>query len=313
MNANNTKGKYLDAGIAQITYKDKIWGVPVENTSIAVVFYNKAQFAKYGLSEPKTLAELEKVADTFLANGVKPFALANQSKWTGDMYYQFFATRYGGTKPFQDALKGTGTYEAQNFVQAGQLIQDWVKKGYFNDGFNGMSPDTGVARQLLYRGEAAMYINGTWDISNFKSENPEWYNNMGIFNFPAIEGAAGDPNTVLGTVGDNFYHVSAKCAYPEAAFQLTQYLLDDIAVKERIGIGRVPPLKGLAMPTPILQQVVDTLGKAPDLQFWYDQSLNPQVTDAHLNGSQELFGLTITPEAAAKQWSDAQKEYLSGL
>jgi raffinose/stachyose/melibiose transport system substrate-binding protein len=153
---------------------------------------------------------------------------------------------------------------------------------------------------------------GTWATSQIQSENPEYYRDLGMFNFPGIEGAKGDPNTVLGTVGDNFYHVSASCKDPAKAFELLTYLLDDKAVGERIYAGRIPPLKNMKLQDAISQQVMDVLDKAPDLQFWYDQSLSAAVGQIHLQPSQELFGLSITPEDAAKQWAQAQKDYLSG-
>jgi raffinose/stachyose/melibiose transport system substrate-binding protein len=309
---SSAKSRYLDAAISQVTYKNKIWGVPVENVAIAMVYYNKALYDQYGLKVPTTVRELEANCEVLKQHGVIPFALANAQSWTGDMYYQFFATRYGGTASFQAAMRGTGSFDAQNFVQAGRHIQDWVKKGYFNEGINSLAEDAGQSRQLLYSGKAAMYVMGTWATSQIQSENPEYYKTLGMFNFPAIDGGRGDPNTVVGTVGDNFYHVASSSKYPDKAFELITYLLDDQAVQPRIAGGRVPPLKNIRLSDPISQQVVDVLGKAPDLQFWYDQSLNPAVTQIHLQTSQELFGLSITPENAAAQWAQAQKDFLSG-
>ncbi len=61
MDKDNYKERFMDAGINQATYKDKIWGVPVENTAVAMFFYNKDLFAKYNLQVPKTIKELETV------------------------------------------------------------------------------------------------------------------------------------------------------------------------------------------------------------------------------------------------------------
>ncbi len=47
MNENNYKDRFMDAAIGQATYKDKIWAIPVENTSVAMVIYNKDMFAKH--------------------------------------------------------------------------------------------------------------------------------------------------------------------------------------------------------------------------------------------------------------------------
>jgi len=42
------------------------------------------------------------------------------------------------------------------------------------------------------------------------------------------------------------------------------------------------------------------------------QYLNPSVANAHLDGNQEVFGLTITPKEANKKMQEAQAEVLSG-
>jgi raffinose/stachyose/melibiose transport system substrate-binding protein len=313
-NKNNLKDKWLPSALAQATYQGKIWGVPVENVAIAMVFYNKAMYAKYGLKVPTTLKELEHNCDVLKSHGIIPFACANSTSWTGDIYYQFLATRYGGTKPFQDALHGIGDkgFTADNFIKAGEKIQEWVKKGYFNKGVNSLSEDSGQSRQLLYQNKACMYVMGTWAVSAIQSENPAFYKEMGLFNFPGIQGAAVNPNTVVGTVGDNFYHIASTCKYPQQAFDMICHLLDDTAVAARIKNGRIPPLKGLKFDNPASQQIMDTLNKAPDLQFWYDQSSAPAVSQVHLQGSQELFGLSITPEKACQEWEQAQKDFLAG-
>jgi raffinose/stachyose/melibiose transport system substrate-binding protein len=96
MNAGNYKDRFLDAAIAQASWQGKIWGVPVQNVSVCTVFYNKDIFARYNLTVPTTLAELEAVCDTLLANGIKPFSLANKTQWTGSMFFMFFAPVWAG-------------------------------------------------------------------------------------------------------------------------------------------------------------------------------------------------------------------------
>ncbi|HBI60162.1 MAG TPA: ABC transporter substrate-binding protein, partial [Lachnospiraceae bacterium] len=68
MNKDDYKDMYLDAAVSQCTYGDKIYAVPIENVSVAGVFYNKEVFDKYGLKEPSTIGELEKVCDTLVEN-----------------------------------------------------------------------------------------------------------------------------------------------------------------------------------------------------------------------------------------------------
>lgn len=312
MEKDNQKDRFLDAAIAQASYNGKIYGYPVENVSIASVFYNKEIFEKYSLQVPKTLAELEAVCNKLKENGVTPFSLANKTQWTGSMYFMNLATRKGGTAPFAAALDGTGSFENENFAYAGTKIQEWVDKGYFNEGFNGADEDSGQSRQLLYTGDAAMTIMGSWFLSTVKGENPDFYKKVGSFNFPAVEGGTGDANTVIGTIGDNIYHIAGTCKYPEEAFTMLTYLLDEESVNQRVTQGnRIPPLKNMKLEDPILQGVFDSVQKAPDVQLWYDQSLPPEVAEVHKTTCQEIFGKTMTPQQADAALEAAMKEYLA--
>lgn len=309
MNRDGFKDKFLEAAISQATYDGKIWGVPVENVAIATIWYNKEMFAQYGLEVPTTIEELETVCDTLIANGKTPFSLANKTQWTGSMYFMNLATRYGGLEPFQKAVSGEGSFEDESFVYAGEKIQEWVGKGYFNAGFNGADEDSGQSRQLLYTEEAAMSIMGSWFAYQVKGENAEFYEKVGVFNFPAMTSSSADPNIVIGTVGDNFYHVSGTCQDVDGAFGAIAYLLDDQAVADRIGAGKIPPLKDITLEDPLLQEVMNLVNKAPEVQLWYDQYLPPEVSDVHKTTSQEIFGNTMTPQEANQKMQEAMAAY----
>jgi raffinose/stachyose/melibiose transport system substrate-binding protein len=312
MNEDDYADEFLDAAIAQCTYNDKIVAVPVENISVAGIFYNKEVFDQYGLTEPSTISELESVCDTLVANGVAPFALANSTKWTGSMYFQYLATRYGGLEPFADAAAGTGSFENDAFVYAGETIQDWVNKGYFCEGYNGMDDDSGQARMLFYNGEAAMDLMGSWFVSNVADESTMLEDGtLGYFPFPSLEGSDADQSLVLGTLGDNLYSVSANCADTEGAFKMIQYLLDDEALTQRAEQGKIIPLKSFTSDNEVVSEVLDSLNSAGGVQLWYDQYLPSEVAEVHKDTSQEIFGLTMTPQEANAKLQEAMESYLA--
>lgn len=313
MEADNYKDRFVPAALSNVTFDGKIYGVPVENTAVAVIFYNKAIFEEYGLEPPATWDELLEVSQTLIDNGVTPFSLANKTKWTSSMYYMYLVDRLAGPDLFASVANRTGaSFTDPAFVQAGEMIQQLVEMGAFNEGFNGLDYDTGQGRMLIYAGEAAMELMGSWEIGNFLSENPDFYeNNLGIMAFPAVEGGEGDPSNVVGTVGDNYYHISSTCEYPDEAFELLQYVIDDESVALRIESGRVPPVAGVAemIEEPILQQIVQLVENANSVQLWYDQYLPPELGEVHKDVMQALFGLEITPEEAAQQQEQAITEY----
>ena len=311
------KDIYMAGAIEQASYNGHIYAVPVKNISIAGIYYNKDLFDQYGVEVPTTLAELEAACDTFLENGITPFTLANSTKWTGSMYFQCLVARYAGLEPFQKAAAGEGSFEDECFTWAGEKIQEWVEKGYFPDGFNSMSEDDGQARQLFYQETAAMYLAGSWSTATIKTDSEDggsdFYDKVGWYSFPAIEGSDADPSILCGTLGDQFISFNCTGEKLEAAFELASYLTDDEVVSYMVEGGQIPPIEGIEeqITDPISQAIIDAALNASAVQLWYDQYLDPSVANAHLDGNQEVFGLTMTPEEANQMMQQANEEYLA--
>jgi raffinose/stachyose/melibiose transport system substrate-binding protein len=311
MTAGDYKDRFPAAAFDSVTFDGRIYGLPVENTSIAVVIYNKAVFQKYNLKPPATDAELLQIVRTLKQNGIAPFALANKPKWPGSMFFMYFVDRLAGPEAFAKAeARADGGFEAPVFVEAGRRVQALVKEGAFQEGFNGLDYDAGATRALLYSGRVAMELMGTWSVSAIKAENPDFYrNNPAFFPFPAVTGGTGDPKNLIGTVGDNFYSVSSMCRNQAEAFKMIQYLIDDASVAARARAGRVPPVKGFKTDDQVLQKLIDMVAQAPHVQLWYDQQLPPAVGEAHKDTGQALFSMSMTPEDAARGLEQAAKAY----
>lgn len=311
MEKDNYKDRLVPAALSNVTFEDKIWGVPVENSSVAVIWYNKAIFEQYSITPPTTWSELLTVIDTLKSNNIIPFALANKTKWTSSIYYMYLVDRLGGPEIFAKAATRTdGSFEDPVFVEAGKMVQDLVNMGAFNEGFNGLDYDTGQSRQLMYAGKAAMELMGSWQLATMASENPDFAkNNLAFFPFPAVEGGKGDPSSVVGTVGDNYYSISAACKNPDEAFKMIQYLIDDASVAERAAVGQIPPVKGFTTADPAMQEVINLIENAKSVQLWYDQYLPPELGEVHKDTMQALFGLDITPEQAAAQQEGAAVKF----
>lgn len=78
-------------------------------------------------------------------------------------------------------------------------------------------------------------------------------------------------------------------------------MVDDEAVRARLANSRMVPVKGLQLADPLLQRLMSTVVSAPSVQLWYDQELPPQLAELHKDTVQALFGLSITPEQAARK------------
>lgn len=311
------KDRFMEGALEQASYDGKLYAIPVKNISVAGIYYNKDLFEKYDIEVPKTLDELEKACDIFLENGITPFTLANATKWTGSMYFQCLAARKAGLEPFQNAAAGTGTFEDESFVWAGEKIQEWVNKGYFPDGFNSMNEDDGQSKQLFYQETAAMYLTGSWSTASFKTDSEDggsdFYDKIGWFSFPAVSDSDADSSILCGTMGDQFISFNCKDEKLDAAFEMASNFSSEETVEFMIGLNLIPPIKGIEskVTDPLSKSIVEAANNASAVQLWYDQYLDPSVANAHLDGNQEVFGLTMTPEEANKKMQDAQQEYLN--
>lgn len=295
------KDRFSPAAFDATTFEGKTYGLPGENTSAAVIYYNTEIFAKNGLTPPKTWPELMKVIETLKAKGIAPFALANKPKWPGSMYFMYLVDRIGGPDVFRKAATRApgGSFADPVFIEAGRKLQELVKAGAFAQGFNGLDYDVGASRRLMYADKAAMQLMGTWESSSMKNENPEFVKKVDFFAFPAMSSAKGSGGGVVGSVGNNFYSVSSTCKSPEAAYKLIKTMVDDESVQARLADNRLVPVKGLKVSDPTMQRVLKIVNDASTVQNWYDQELPPQLAELHKDTVQALFGLSITPEEAA--------------
>lgn len=305
------RDRFIEASWGNVTFDERVYGVPVENAAAAFVWYDRALFDELGLEEPATWDELLELADELEAEGISPFALANAAPWTGSMYFMYLVDRLGGPEVFEAAADRTGgSFEDPVFIEAGEMLQDLVQRDAFNPGFNGLDWGSGQSRALMYAGNAAMEVMGSWNLSIIQTENEAFAaDRLGVMAFPAIEGGAGDPSSIVGTIGDNYYVIADACAYKEEAFRMIQYLIDDIAAVEREAIGRIPPLEGFETDDALLGEVFDLINDASSVQLWYDQYLPPELAEVHLETTQALYALTMTPQEAAERMEAAAVSY----
>ena len=108
-----------------MTWKGKIYGV-APFFAIAGVFVNEDIFEKYNLKVPTTIAEMEKVADTLLANGIQPFAVGARDKWPVLAMYMYLVNRFGGMEADNACQKSR--FDSEPIVKAAQLYQEWEER-----------------------------------------------------------------------------------------------------------------------------------------------------------------------------------------
>ena len=319
---------FIDAAVAQSSFDGKVLAIPFGGLSGCDIFYNKTIFEEVGIEVPQTIDELEAACDKLLEAGYVPFSLANGSKWTGSMYYMYLVARHSGNDEFNAAYaqEDGGSFTSDAFIWAGEKIQDWVKKGYFNEGFNSLVTDNGEDRALLYDNTCAMMLHGSWQERSIMADSQEWADaNLGVFRFPEDAEAKekGVPQNVeIGTaIGNGF---SFNCWKEDGSVDqekldacyvlATQYFNDDTYNNDQMTMAQtIPSIKGYEdkIDDPLMKTIADVFFNASNVQLWYDQYLPASVTEVHKNCMTELFGLDKTPEEIGQEQDAAMQAALA--
>jgi raffinose/stachyose/melibiose transport system substrate-binding protein len=272
---------------------------------ISGFWYNKDLFAQAGITDtPKTLDELYDAIDKLKAAGITPIAVGAGSGWPAAHYWYHFALKSCSPEALQ-AAQSSLNFDDPCFVEAGKLLQEFIASEPFNEGFLATSAQEGASSSagLLATGAAAMELMGHWNAGvmggilrdergDEDATPPEF---LGWFNFPAIEGAAGDPTAALGG-GDGF---AVYKDAPDIAVELLKYILSP-EVQNRFGESGagIPTHKDAqgSITDPNLNLVQEGLANASFVQLWLDTAygsvVGTQMNEAIVN----MFGGQGTPE-----------------
>ncbi|MDQ0338814.1 raffinose/stachyose/melibiose transport system substrate-binding protein [Caldalkalibacillus uzonensis] len=304
------KNHFKELALNNSTYEDRVYGVPLAVT-LHLFFYNTEIFNEYELQPPETYEELIQIIDVLNNKNIYPIALTNQTAWPGAFYLMDFADRLGGHELFQEAFNRTGRgFDDQAYVKAGEYIQDLVNRNAFNPGFNGIPYDAGQGRQLMYSGQAAMMLMTTAFLNNVRNESPEFENIMDVFPTPILPDGEGDPTNLSGAVSPVF-SVYQHTEHPELAIELVRELTSlETAQSYANRTGTLSAVENVVIEDEFVKKFEYYLHRANHLQMPYDQTLPPALAELHKDTTQELFGLTMTPEEAARKMEEKAREVL---
>ncbi|WP_090236363.1 extracellular solute-binding protein [Lentibacillus halodurans] len=282
------------------------YGLPLE-LNIATVFYNKSIFDEHGLEAPETYEEFKNVVQTLDENGVPPIALGNADRWTGSLWYMYFADRIGGSDVLTSAINREGTFEDPALVQAAEEVQNLVDMNAFNDGFNGLSDQE--AKSMFMNAQTAMYLIATWDLPNYTTNEEvpqEFRDSVGYFDFPTVEGN-GDKDSYVGGPGVGLF-VSENSDVKEEAKDFASFFAQQWGEKSVSEAGVIPATKVDAESLDLPQMyvdVLDDLNNASNITLFADVQMSPDTAEVHLNQIQALFGGEVSPEDFAKAHEEA--------
>lgn len=293
--------------LAAFSYQGKNYGVPWDMGMVGF-WYNKDLFAKAGITTPPTTwTEFLDDVKALKAAGITPISLGEGDKWPGMHIWSYLATRICGQAKFEAAVARTGSFTDPCFVDAGKKLQELIALDPFQSGYLGATHDQMQA--TFGNGKAAMELSGQWapSVEAANAADKIGVANLGLFNFPMVEGGAGAGTDVVG--GGNGFAIG-KNASPEA-IDFVKYLtsVENQTIIASHGTG-IPVVKGAekGVQDPNMLQVQQAFAAAKYFQLYYDQFL-PPATGSVLNDSvQGLFAGKLTPEQVAQALEDSAKQ-----
>jgi len=274
------------AASGAMTWNKKIYGV-APFFAIAGLYVNEGLFKANGLAVPKTVDELEKVAEALKAKGIQPFACGARDKWPPLATYMYLTNRFGGDV-FGAAAARKGRFDVDPFVKAAAKVQDWVKKGYF--GPTPLGEAYGDAQTLMATAKAGMMVTGSWMCGQFSSKDFT-DQTIGLYPFPVITGGVGKESDVMGMTDIGWVATKLAAKKKDAVVRFMKYAMSvEAGSAEK---GRITSVPGVKAPSRLTEMGAGIFGKAQTVQFWWDQNLPPTVTSP-LNDTIQTFFLAQT-------------------
>jgi raffinose/stachyose/melibiose transport system substrate-binding protein len=310
------KDKLIASSFGPATINDKIYAMPCETVEPIVLYYNNRVFDRFNLQPPTSWEDVMPLVRTFTQNGITPFALAGQSRWTNMMWLEFLFDRIGGPEVFQAAFDGEkDAWSHPDSIRALTVVQELAEANAFGTGFASITADSNADQALLYQDQAAMMLHGAWSYGIQKANAADFVSSggLGYMNFPPVENGKGDPSNTVGNPGQ-YLSISSRASDEQketAKKFFSTGVLDDEEVKGWIDSGAVPILKGTqeqlaANPNAdFVSFLYQTADEAQVFGQSWDQALDPTAAETLLDNISRLFLRSISPEEFASALNEA--------
>ncbi|MNO16862.1 Multiple sugar-binding protein precursor [compost metagenome] len=299
--------------LTPFTVDEKIYGLPIGG-SIEGFFYNKDYFEQKGLSVPKTLAELEQIAEKIKADGKIPFAQASKDAWIPLMTTNNLWSYYATPEITYGFKSGETKWTDEKMVQAVAKHQEWVQKGYYKKGELGF--EYADMRNQVITGEAIMMMDGSWANSVFRdpAQAGDMVGKIGYFNMPPVN--AGDPIVVMQDANNGYGFSSAVAEDPRKLQAVKEFIknmwTDEMQLRGLKEDGVLPAMKmdleemKKTSDDPLMQDIFKGVSEIGTSFPAFDALVQAEVNTALSLGIQQIIDGDITPEKMLENVQAAQ-------
>lgn len=294
------------------TFNERIYGLPIEGNA-EPLYYNRAIFKSLGIKEPITIEELSEAIVTLKKNGYTPFALGNVDRWPAAIYAHYLMDRYAGPKLFEQIIQGSNiSYLNDQYLLAFKQLEHWIAQGAFSAAANNLSTEQAI--QTFTSEQAAMYLNGNWDINLFQDNDVDvsFREKVGVIPFPALK--PDSPRSMAGgyTIGIGLSSALEE-GQKEAALKLLKSFFTSKVQSQIVYAGlRIPAVKipfDSKETGSIFMQVMNVMEHSEGTFVPYDNVLSPEVKKSFLKVIEEMIEGNMNAEQALATLQSSSLDY----
>jgi ABC-type glycerol-3-phosphate transport system substrate-binding protein len=263
------------------TYDGKKYLLPITQHYIGI-FYNKKIFNDLNLKEPTNWKEFINVCEKIKEADITPIALGAKNKWPAQFWFDYLLLRTAGYDYREGLMEGMSNYNNREVKKVFEIWNDMIQKGYFNENPNELDWEYG-ANDLVYNGEAAMTLMGSWLISYYENEEFNWEQgkDYDMFSFPTM-----DNNIERAALGVIDGIVIPKGAVNiDGGKEVLYYLSTNSSQKAMsLGSGALAPNTNIekSFYSQIQNKIIDEIEKCSQFAFNYDLSTKPELAELGL-------------------------------
>ena len=295
-----------EALAAETLRADKqLYAVPFATQTLGL-YYNKSIFAKNGLKAPQTWDDLLKTGAKLKAANIIPLANGTKDAWQAEIMLGVFGPNVFGPEFIADVSTGKTDFEDVRFVNAIKQLQKLTP--LFPQNFTGI--DYTTAQQLFSSERAAMFAGGSFEMANFRNQNP----NIQMDFIPAPALTAGG-RRLVSMYGDGGYAVNAKTPNKAAALKFVQFTATrQFGQKFTDLLSNVSPMVGVTPKDPMVRNVIlYNRNSVPYVMYVYFRYDNPTGSALLQPALQKVLAGSLTAEQAAKEVQQGMKSYFNPL
>ncbi len=272
------------------------------------VFVNLEKLATLGIELPTTWADFEAALATAKQAGEIPLQFGNLEQWPGIHVFGAIQSRYVDPDTVRDLGFGVegGDWTSDDNMQAAEKLVEFVDKGYFTEGFNGVAYDDAAA--AFGRGEGVFLIGGTWLTADLQ----EALGTRVGFILPP-----GDGSDYVATGGTSLpFAVSTASEAPDAGAAYIDFITSPDAMRIITREGGLPIVDTATQTVPdgVQRQVFvawDTVATGDGLVPYLDYA-TPTFSDTLTAAIQDLTAKQVTPQQFLQRLQDDYSAFVSG-